>query len=201
MDNMIGKITVICGPMFSGKTEELIRLIKRIKIAKKECIVFKPKTDNRYNARMVCSHDGNKIECHIVDKAIDIIKYLDKHPTIKYIGIDEAQFFDNALYDVVKHLADNGYYIVVAGLDMNFRQEPFGAMPQLLAIANEVRKLTAVCSVCGKDAQYNQRMINGKPASYNDPEIVVGGQDCYDAKCREHFVMDDKPKLKIEVKK
>ena len=187
----VGKITIISGPMFSGKTEELIRLVRRSVYAGKKCIVFKPKIDNRYDKEKVCSHNGSILECIIVDKAMGIIDYLEKHAGIDVVGIDEIQFFDDQIEYVVREIARRGYGVIGAGLDKDFRGEPFGRMANLLCVAEETPKLAAVCHKCGEDAYFTQRIVNGKPASYNDEIVKVGAAESYEARCREHHEVPD----------
>ncbi len=180
--NKDGWIEVICGCMFAGKTEELIRRINRIKYARKEVIVFKPKIDNRYSKEEVVSHKNNRTNAIVVENSEEVKKYLDKYPYA--VAFDEAQFFDKGLIDLVELLANNGVRVICAGLDMDFRGEPFGIMPELLARAEFVTKLNAICVKCGAPATRTQRLINGKPARYNDPTILVGASENYEARCR-----------------
>ncbi|HHV80674.1 TPA: thymidine kinase [bacterium] len=182
-----GWIEVICGSMFSGKSEELIRRVKRAEIARQKVQVFKPAIDTRYEDREVVSHDGNKVSAYMVEKAEDIIAEL--LPDVQVIAIDEGQFFDNSIVEVCQTLADNGKRVIVAGLDQDFRGEPFGPMPELLAVAEKVDKLQAICIVCGGPASRTQRLINGEPAYYDDPTILIGAEDVYEARCREHHVV------------
>ena len=182
-----GWIEVICGSMFSGKSEELIRRVKRAEIARQKVQVFKPAIDTRYEDREVVSHDGNKVSAYMVEKAEDIIAEL--LPDVQVIAIDEGQFFDNSIVEVCQTLADNGKRVIVAGLDQDFRGEPFGPMPELLAVAEKVDKLQAICMVCRGPASRTQRLINGEPAYYDDPTILIGAEDVYEARCREHHVV------------
>lgn len=184
----IGKIEVITGCMFSGKSEELIRRLRRAKIAKLEVEAFKPAIDNRYSVVEVVSHGGDKVTAIPVSNASDILSKARRETDV--IGIDEAQFFDMSLVDVVRNLARCGKRIVIAGLDMDFRGEPFGPMPQLLAIADEIIKLHAICTVCGEEATMTQRLIDGKPARYNDPVIMIGAAEKYEARCKAHHYVD-----------
>ncbi|MEF3244738.1 MAG: thymidine kinase [Caldisericaceae bacterium] len=184
MKNKIGKIEVITGCMFSGKSEELIRRLKRAKIAKQKVKVFKPSIDTRYSIVEVVSHAGDKIEAIPISRSKEILDQIDKDTDV--VGIDEAQFFDNEIIDVLRKLAKEGIRVVVAGLDMDFRGEPFGQMPFMMAIADEVIKLHAICTVCGEDATMTQRLINGEPASYNDPVVMIGASETYEARCKLH---------------
>jgi len=177
-----GYIEVITGCMFAGKTEELIRRIKVLEYAKKNIQVFKPLIDNRYSDDKVASHAGSQVASIAVEKAKDIFDNLKDDTDV--VAIDEAQFFDEDIIAVCECLADKGKRVMVAGLDMNFRGEPFGVMPVLLTRSEFVTKLTAVCSVCGGPATRTQRLVNGKPAHYDDPLVLVGASESYTARCR-----------------
>ncbi|MDR5695368.1 MAG: thymidine kinase [Armatimonadota bacterium] len=179
----MGRIEVICGSMFSGKSEELIRRVRRAQIARQRVCVFKHALDDRYGAREVVSHNGARIEAIGVRSSAEILERVDPHAEV--VAIDEAQFFDDGLADVCNALADRGLRVIVAGLDQDFRGEPFGPMPRLLAIAEAVDKLQAICMVCGQPASRTQRLVNGKPASYHDPVILIGAQEVYEARCRK----------------
>jgi thymidine kinase len=182
-----GSIEVICGSMFSGKTEELIRRLRRAKIARQKLQVFKPAIDVRYAIKKVKSHAGVDFTANPVEKAADIRQKLDKEATV--VAIDEAQFFDDEIVQVVQELADKNIRVIVAGLDTNFRGEPFGSMPVLMALAEQVDKLQAICMVCGEPASKTQRLVNGKPARFNEPEVVVGASEMYEARCRAHHIV------------
>ena len=177
-----GWVEVIAGCMFSGKTEELIRQIRRAELAKLSFQVFKPEIDNRYSETAVASHNQNTFPSTLVNSAADIYQKL--KPNVDVIGIDEAQFFDAEIVDVVNKLSDNGKRVFVAGLDTDWKGRPFGPMPQLMAIAEELHKLHAICLVCGAPATRTQRLI---PAS---EEILVGSSEMYEARCRTHFDPD-----------
>ncbi|MGQ9599492.1 MAG: thymidine kinase [Anaerolineae bacterium] len=177
-----GWIEVICGSMFSGKTEELIRRVRRARIAKQKVQVFKPAIDNRYHAVQVSSHNGLQWEAVPISAAREILERLD--PDTSVVAVDEAQFFDWELSSVCNELARRGLRVILAGLDMDFRGEPFGPMPLLMAEAEEITKLQAICVVCGAPASRTQRLIDGKPAAYDDPVILVGGSESYEARCR-----------------
>lgn len=177
-----GSVEVIVGSMFSGKTDELIRRLRRATIARQKVQVFKPIIDNRYAVEKVTSHDGNIFQALPISQAADILTHLDADTTV--VGIDEAQFFDPEITNIAGQLAHRGIRIILAGLDMDFRGEPFGPMPLLLAQADKVDKLQAICIVCGEPAYCTQRLVNGKPAHYNDPVIIVGAQELYEARCR-----------------
>jgi thymidine kinase len=188
-----GSIEVICGCMFSGKTEELIRRVRRALIARQKVQVFKPAIDDRYAHDQVRSHNGLGIQATPVACAEDILRLTE--PDTAVVAIDEAQFFDHRLPRVANQLADAGKRVICAGLDLDFRGEPFGPMPTLLAIAERVDKLTAVCVVSGEPATRTQRIINGQPASYEDPVILVGAAETYEARARKHHVVLGKPWL------
>jgi len=178
-----GFIEVIVGPMFSGKSEELIRRIKRAQIAKQKVQVFKPAIDDRYSLDKVVSHNGANINAISIVKASEILDYLDEDTEV--IAVDEIQFFDSKIVDIVRIIADGGKRVICAGLDMDFRGEPFGPTPEIMAIAESVDKLTAICVMCGNPATRTQRLINGEPAKYNDPIIMVGAKESYEARCRK----------------
>lgn len=177
-----GWIEVICGSMFSGKSEALIKEVNRARLAKQKVIVFKPEIDNRYGVYQVSSHSGMAIEAISIP---DVNMILEK-ATMNYdvVAIDEVQFFSNELVNVVKQLADYGFRVVLAGLDQDFRGEPFGCVPELMAIGEKVTKLHAICNQCGQTASRTQRLIDGKPAHYDDPIILVGAMESYEARCR-----------------
>ena len=179
-----GSIEVICGSMFSGKTEELLRRVKRAQIARQKVQVFKPVIDNRYSADHVQSHNANRVASRPVEKARDILKFVDDNTRV--VGIDEAQFFDEAVVEVAQKLAYRGMRVIVAGLDMDFRAMPFGPMPKLLAVAEDVTKLSAVCVVCGSPASRTQRTAApvGIPAESANDLIAVGAKEMYEARCR-----------------
>jgi len=179
-----GWIEVVCGSMFSGKSEELIRRIRRAQYAKQEIVVFKPQIDKRYSENAVVSHNGTTVIASALSNSSEIKKYLVSNYDI--VAIDEAQFFDDGIVDVVMELADQGYRVIIAGLDQDFRGEPFGPMPLLMAVAENVTKLQAVCTVCGSSASRTQRLINGTPAGFDDPVILVGAAEAYEARCRQH---------------
>lgn len=179
-----GSIEVVCGSMFSGKTDELIRRLIRATIAKQKVQVFKPAIDIRYAVEKVTSHAGSNYDACPVASAAEIYEKLDKDTTV--VGIDEAQFFDSEIAAVAQELAARGIRVLVAGLDMDFRGEPFGPMPLILAKAERVDKLHAICMVCGDDASRTQRLVNGQPARYDDPVVIVGASEMYEARCRAH---------------
>jgi thymidine kinase len=179
-----GSVEVICGSMFSGKTDELIRRLRRATIARQHIQVFKPAIDVRYAVEKVTSHAGTDFDAIPVEKAADIRKLLNKQATV--IAIDEAQFFDEEIIPLVEELAAKDMRVIVAGLDTDFRGEPFGPIPELMARAERVSKLQAICMVCGEPACRTQRLVNGKPAKYDDPVVIVGAAELYEARCRRH---------------
>ncbi|KAB3534690.1 thymidine kinase [Alkaliphilus pronyensis] len=186
-----GSIEVIVGPMYAGKSEELIRRINRARIAELEVIAFKPRIDNRYCKDTITSHNGKHADCITVDTSQDIREYI-KDKEFDVLAIDEVQFFDEGLVEFCQWTADNGKRIICSGLDMDFRAEPFQIVPQLMSIAEHVSKLTAVCMVCKLPATRTQRLVNGKPAKYSDPIILVGAKEDYEARCRKcHTVIKD----------
>lgn len=186
-----GYIEVICGCMFAGKTEELIRRINVLSYAKKNIIVFKPKIDNRYSDSEIVSHSGAKVPCLVVEKAQDILKKIEADTEV--VAIDEVQFFDKDIVEVCEYLADKGIRVMVAGLDKDFRGESFGVMPELLTRAEFVTKLTAVCAKCGAPATRTQRLVNGKPAGFEDPIVMVGADESYEPRCRHCHQVPNKP--------
>ncbi len=179
-----GSVEVITGSMFCGKTDELIRRLRRATIAKQHIQVFKPLIDNRFSEEKVTSHAGSEFDALPIDKAADIRSQLDDNTTV--VGIDEAQFMDKEIVQIVNFLADKGLRVLISGLDTDFRGEPFGSMPTLTAQAEHVTKLHAICMVCGEDASRTQRLVDGKPAHYNDPVVIVGASELYEARCRLH---------------
>jgi thymidine kinase len=176
MGSVSGWIEVVAGPMFSGKSEELIRLLRRAAIARQRLQVFKPAVDNRYSGTEVVSHSKDRIPSEVVERSEEILRRLD--PRTEVVGIDEAQFFDNELPRICRHIADLGKRVIVAGLDMDFRGVPFGPMPELLAIAEKVHKITAICARCGAPASYSQRL------THSEQQVVVGDSGVYEARCR-----------------
>jgi thymidine kinase len=179
-----GSIEVICGSMFSGKTDELIRRLRRATIARQKVQVFKPAIDIRYAVEKVTSHAGTDYDAIPVEKAVEILSRLE--PEVTVVAIDEAQFFDDEIIQVVDELATRKLRVIVAGLDVDFRGEPFGPMPYVMARAEHVDKLQAICMVCGEPACRTQRLVNGKPARYEDPVVIVGAAEMYEARCRLH---------------
>lgn len=182
-----GRIEVICGSMFSGKTEELIRRVRRAEIARQKVQVFKPALDDRYVVEKVASHNGMHREAIPVESSATMAGLVEADTTV--VAVDEAQFFDWRIADVCSLLADRGVRVIVAGLDMDFRGEPFGPMPLLMAQAERVDKLQAICVVCGAPASRTQRLVNNQPAQYDDPIILVGASEVYEARCRHCYQM------------
>ena len=181
-NSRLGWIEVICGPMFAGKSEELIRRIKRLEYAKKKVIVFKPLIDNRYSEDEVVSHNKRKTKCYNLASSKDVYKYITDDTYA--VAFDEVQFMDEGIISVCQELANKGIRVICAGLDNDFKGEPFSIMPQLLCMAEYVTKLSAICNVCGCNATRTQRIVNGIPASYDDPIIIVGASESYEPRCR-----------------
>jgi thymidine kinase len=177
-------VEVVTGSMFSGKTDELIRRLRRAVIARQKVQVFKPSVDVRYAPEKVTSHAGSDFAAIPVEKSDGILAKLDADTTV--VGIDEAQFFDMDVIPLVHRLAARGVRVIVAGLDTDFRGEPFGPMPILMAQAEHVDKLQAICMICGEPASRTQRLVNGEPARYDDPVVVIGASEAYEARCRQH---------------
>jgi len=190
MDKKTGHVEVICGSMFCGKTDELIRRLRRASIARQKVQVFKPAIDGRYGLQKVTSHAGSEFAATPLASSREILARVEKDTTV--VAIDEAQFFDDDIIKVVDELADRGLRVIVAGLDLNFKGEPFGSMPVLMARAEQVDKLQAICMVCGEPASRTQRLVNGKPARYDDPVIIVGAAELYEARCRKHHEVPGK---------
>lgn len=187
MKHANGRVEVICGSMFCGKTEELIRRIRRAIIARQCVQVFKPEIDDRYGLEYVSSHNGQRINAQSVKHSSDIRDHLAPETTV--VAIDEAQFFDDGICQIADDLANCGLRVIIAGLDLDFRAEPFGPMPNLMCQAEEVIKLHAICVICGELACRTQRLVNGQPARYDDPIIKVGAQETYEPRCREHHIV------------
>ena len=188
-----GWIEVVCGVMFSAKSEELIRRVRRALIAKKRVQVFKSHLDERYSGLYhVSSHDGRTVQAMPVDSPEQIAREL--LPETQVVAIDEAQFLPIGIVDLATALATRGLRVILAGTDTDFRGEPFGPMPQLLAVAEQVDKLHAICVLCGNPASRNQRLIDGRPARYDSPVIMVGSAESYEARCRACFEPRDVPR-------
>lgn len=182
-----GRVEIICGSMFCGKTEELIRRVRRAIIAKQQVQVFKPIIDDRYSIEHVSSHNGHSFDAHPIAHAGEILQNLNPQTTV--VAIDEVQFFGDEVISIVDELASQGLRIILAGLDLDFRAEAFGPMPQLMCRAEDVTKLHAICVICGEAASRTQRLVNGNPAGYDDPIILVGAKDSYEARCRKHHIV------------
>ena len=196
---MTGKLAVITGSMFSGKSRELVREVKRAEIAGSQVQVFKPSIDTRYHDNQVVSHDGNECAAIPIENPKQLLECIEDETEV--VAIDEAQFFDDRIIAVVKSLLERNFCVIVAGLPLDFRGEPFGPMPALIALADQITHLTAVCTFekngkrCGADATKTQRIIDGQPANYNDPIILVGAQEAYEARCPNHHIVPGKPTL------
>jgi len=177
----VGTIEVICGPMFAGKTEELLRRVRRLEYAHKNIVLFKPQIDDRYEKSYIVSHNQNKAMCVALKSSSEMLSYV-KDDT-EAVVIDEFQFLDEDAVDLALLFARKGKRVIISGLDKDFRGEPFNNMPRILAYADQVTKLTAICVKCGEPATCTQRIINGKPAPYDNPQILVGSEESYEARC------------------
>ena len=184
MKQHTGSLEIITGSMFCGKTEELIRRLRRASIARQQIQVFKPAIDDRYTEEKVASHNGMVFDAIPVRQAAEILDNLHTETTVA--AFDETQFFSDEIIGIVQDLAERGIRVIVAGLDMDFRGEPFGPMPMLMSKAERVDKLHAICMVCGELASRTQRLIDGSPARYDDPVVIVGADEMYEARCRLH---------------
>lgn len=191
--NKLGWIEVICGPMFSGKSEELIRRVKRLEYAKKDVLVFKPLIDNRYASDEVVSHAKRSTKSINIQAAKDILDHV-KAQTYA-IAVDEIQFLDEGIIEVAQTLAKRGLRVILAGLDTDFRGEPFMVVAKLLSMGEYIQKLAAICVVCGEPATRTQRIISGKPAYYEDPIIKVGASESYEARCRHCHKVPHNPAI------
>ncbi|WP_226581441.1 thymidine kinase [Halobacillus litoralis] len=187
-----GWVELICGSMFSGKSEELIRRVRRATFGNLTVRVYKPAIDDRYKEDAVVSHNGTSVMARPVKSSLDILHHVTDE--VDVVGIDEMQFFDEHIVEVVECLADKGMRVIVAGLDTDFRGEPFGKMPDMMALSESVTKLNAICPVCGSPASRTQRLIDGSPASYDDPVILVGASESYEPRCRHHHEVPNKPR-------
>lgn len=189
-----GKLEVVCGSMFSGKTEELVRRLRRAEFANKSVLTIKHKIDNRKSHSCIVSHNGLEREAFPISGCEQGIEALKKVIDQDYdvIGIDEIQFFPPEIIDTIRELVEKGKRVIVAGLDLDFKGEPFGIVPTLMALADDVLKLHAICLVCGDEANFTQRLINGQPAKYDDELILVGADECYEARCRRCYKIDKK---------
>lgn len=181
----VGKLTIVCGSMYAGKSEELIRLARRSLYARKKVQVFKPSIDDRYHQTMVVSHMGIQHEADTAKNVAELKAKIKKDNQV--LLIEEVQFFDAKVVDLVVEMADRGMDVICAGLDQDFRRQPFGPMPQLMAVADEVIKLRAICMKCGNQASHTYRMVDGKPAHWDDPIVLIGATESYEARCRNCF--------------
>ncbi|ASF41546.1 thymidine kinase [Halobacillus halophilus] len=187
-----GWVEVICGSMFSGKSEELIRRVRRATFGNLTVRVYKPAVDDRYKEDAVVSHNGTSVLARPMKESLDILN--DVGEEVDIVGIDEVQFFDEHIVEVAECLADRGIRVITAGLDTDFRGEPFGKMPEMMALSESITKLNAICPICGSPASRTQRLIDGKPASYHDPIILVGASESYEPRCRHHHEVPHKPR-------
>lgn len=192
MHNPKGSLEVICGPMFSGKSEELIRRLRRANIAKQKIAVFKPELDTRRGTDRVTSHNGSVMNALPIAHLEDILIHVAEHQ-IEVIGIDEVQFFPSGIIEVICSLVESGKRVIAGGLDLDFRGVPFGPIPTLLAVADEITKLRSICTVCCRDAHFTQRLVNNTPANFDDPVILLGAEEAYQARCRTCYIIDKKP--------
>ncbi len=186
-----GSVEIIVGPMFCGKTEEMMTRLRRAVIARYKVQVFKPQIDNRYTTNNIASHAGGEFEATPVEGVRQINKLLEKDTSV--VAIDEVQFFSNDIIFFVQELADNNIRVIVAGLDTDFRGVPFGPVPILMAQADTLDKYPSICMVCGEEATCTQRLVNGKPANYDDSIVIVGASELYEARCRKHHKVPGKP--------
>jgi thymidine kinase len=188
----IGAITVICGSMFSGKTEELIRLVRRAMHARKQVQVFKSSLETRCDTTLIRTHDGISFNAIAVPDARALESMLE--PGVQVVGIEEVQFFDEGIVALCQKLAERGVQVIAAGLDQDFRGLPFSFMPTLLALADDVLKLHAICMVCGEEATRTQRLVDGRPAAWDEPTILIGAEETYEARCRRCHRVRNAPK-------
>lgn len=189
-----GFLEVITGPMFAGKTTELIKRVERQAFAKRKVALFKPAIDTRYSAEEVVAHNGLSYGAYVVptsEKGVELIREITKREGLGVIGIDEVQFFPMKIVSVLNELADSGVYVIASGLNLDFKGDPFPVTKELLVRADNIVYLTAVCTVCGRPATRSQRLIDGKPAPRNSPVIQVGGRESYEARCREHHIVPE----------
>jgi len=191
-----GRLEVVCGSMFSGKTEELMRRLRRSEFAKQNVLTIKHKIDVRRSNTSITSHAGKERLAFSIDNKVEnvgrILELANKN--IHVVGIDEIHFFPPEIIDVILELVDRGKRVICAGLELDFRNMPFGIVPTLMSLADEITKLKAICVKCGNDAHHTQRVVNGVPAKFNDPIILVGAEECYEARCRDCFEIDVRKK-------
>jgi thymidine kinase len=183
-----GSLSIICGSMFSGKTEELIRRLRLAHYAKKNVLTFKHSLDKRRTLEHLSSHNGNNLSAIATDDPNLIRQFITTSTHV--VGIDEIQFFSAEIIDVVQELVTDGKHVIATALDLDFRGIPFGSVPLLLALADTITKLRAMCMICGKEAHFSQRIINNQPAKFDDPIIMIGASECYEARCRDCFEID-----------
>lgn len=183
-----GRLEIVCGSMFSGKSEELIRRIRRAEFAQQKMCVFKHRIDDRMSIDYIHAHSGDKFKAIALENPADMELFVTDD--IRVIAIDEVQFFSQEIIPTILSFVESGKRVIAAGLDLDFRGLPFGPMPTLMAVANSVLKLNAVCMTCGNDAHFSQRLINGRPAKFDDPILLIGAQDCYQARCRDCYTID-----------
>ncbi len=186
-----GHLEVICGPMFSGKSEELIRRLRRAKIAQQNIICFSPAIDTRTPSSKIASHNGASIAAITIHDPLIIPSLVTADITV--VGIDEIQFFSTDIVPIVFDLIEQGKYVIVTGLNLDFKAVPFGTLPTFLALADTITKLSAICVICGADAYFSQRIVDGQPAKYDDPIVKPGAQEAYQARCRSCHIIDRKP--------
>ncbi|MCB1111781.1 MAG: thymidine kinase [Chlamydiales bacterium] len=184
-----GKLEVICGSMFSGKTNELLNRLKRAEYAKKDVITIKHQVDNRWSYSCIVTHDGIERDARTItscEEGLDALQQLTRQGA-DVVGIDEIQFFPEWTVGVIEEMVACGIRVIAAGLDMDYRRQPFGIVPDLMAIADEVTKLRAICMKCGEEANFTQRLHDGLPATHDEQTVVVGGKECYEARCRNCY--------------
>lgn len=183
-----GKLEVISGSMFSGKSEELIRRIRRAELANCKITAFKHRVDDRMSIDNIHTHSGDKFKAIALDKPEDMKLFISEDTQV--VAIDEVQFFTMDIIPAILEMVENGKKVLVAGLDLDFRGVPFGPIPPLMAIADSISKLYAICMSCGNDAHYSQRLINGRAAKFDDPIVLIGAENVYQARCRDCFIID-----------
>ncbi|AIF69731.1 thymidine kinase [Palaeococcus pacificus DY20341] len=187
-----GFLEVITGPMFAGKTTELIKRVERQIFAKRKAALFKPAIDNRYSENHVVAHNGLKYEAFVIptdEEGVRQIYEITKREGFEVIGVDEVQFFPISIVEALNTLADEGVYVIASGLNLDFKGDPFEVTRELLVRADNIVYLTAICTICGAPATRSQRLIDGKPAPRDSPIILVGGQEAYEARCRRHHIV------------
>lgn len=191
-----GRIEIITGPMFAGKTEELLRRIRRLQYAKKNIVVFKPTIDDRFSSNEVVSHDKNRTKSVNISTAEEMFDHVDA--SIEVVAVDEIQFMNDTACEIIEEFAARGIHVIVSGLDTDFRGEPFGFIPKILSKAESVMKLSAICVKCGAPGTKTQRIVDGKPARYHDPIVLIGASESYEARCRHCHRVYAKPKSRLK---